>query len=77
MLPLLDTGEALLLRDAILLPTRIKLDQPAGKPDATRAFWREWGTVQPLWSAFVARCERSDRTEHLQAAGNEGLPIGD
>ncbi|MGQ3670896.1 ATP-binding protein [Xanthobacter sp. TB0136] len=48
MLPLLDTGEALLLGDAVLLPTRIKLDQPQVKPDsATRDFWKEWGTLQP------------------------------
>lgn len=48
MLPLLDTGEALLLGDAVLLPTRIKLDQPLVKPDsATRDFWKEWGTRQP------------------------------
>lgn len=48
MLPLLDTGEALLLGDAVLLPTRIKLDQPQVKPDsATREFWKEWGSLQP------------------------------
>lgn len=48
MLPLLDTGEALLLGDAVLLPTRIKLDQPKVKPDsATREFWKEWGSLQP------------------------------
>ncbi|WP_333703306.1 ATP-binding protein [Sphingobium yanoikuyae] len=48
MLPLLDVGEALLLGDAVLLPTRIKLDQPKVKPDsATREFWQEWGSLQP------------------------------
>ncbi|EPU1597365.1 ATP-binding protein [Klebsiella pneumoniae] len=48
MLPLLDTGEALLLGDAVLLPTRIKLDRPRVKPDsATRDFWREWGSLMP------------------------------
>ncbi|KTR83763.1 ATPase [Novosphingobium barchaimii] len=48
MLPLLDVGEALLLGDAVLLPTRIKLDQPKVKPDsATREFWQEWGALQP------------------------------
>lgn len=48
MLPLLDTGEALLLGDAVLLPTRIKLDQPQVKPDsATRDFWKEWGSMKP------------------------------
>jgi len=48
MLPLLDVGEALLLGDAVLLPSRIKLDKPAIKPDsATRDFWKEWSSVLP------------------------------
>ena len=43
ILPLLDVGEALILGDAVLLPTRIKLDRPIIPPDsATRAFWTEW-----------------------------------
>lgn len=58
MLPLLDTGEALLLGDAVLLPTRIKLDQPQVKPDsATRDFWREWGTAQPNKQLLEAAVE--------------------
>ena len=45
VLPLLDTGEALMLGDAVLLPSRIKLDLPSVKPDsATRDFWKDWGT---------------------------------
>ena len=41
-------GEALLLGDAVLLPTRIRLDQPQVKPDsATRDFWKDWGTLKP------------------------------
>jgi hypothetical protein len=48
MLPLLDVGEALLLGDAVLLPTRIKLDKPSVCPaSATRDFWREWGANSP------------------------------
>ncbi|MGY0780819.1 ATP-binding protein [Azospirillum argentinense] len=48
ILPLLDTGEALLLGDAVLLPTRIKLDAPKIAPDsATRNFWKEWGSNKP------------------------------
>ena len=44
ILPLLDIGEALLLGDAVLLPSRIKLDKPKITPDsATRDFWKEWG----------------------------------
>ncbi len=45
-LPLLDTGEALFLGDAVLLPTRIKLDAPKNLPDsATRNFWSEWASA--------------------------------
>jgi len=44
-LPLLDTGEALLLGDAVLLPTRVKLSPPKIEPlSQTRNFWQEWGT---------------------------------
>lgn len=43
MLPLLDTGEALLLGDAVLLPARIKLDKPTIEPDSgTLDFWSNW-----------------------------------
>ena len=43
ILPLLDTGEALMLGDAVLLPSRIRLDRPVITPDsATREFWKEW-----------------------------------
>lgn len=46
ILPLLDVGEALVLGDAVLLPTRVKLDQPEIKPEsATRNFWREWNST--------------------------------
>lgn len=57
-LPLLDTGEALLLGDAVLLPARIKLDIPQVKPDsATRNFWTEWGTVKPSEDGLEAAVE--------------------
>ncbi|MCQ4631226.1 ATP-binding protein [Shinella sp. CPCC 100929] len=58
ILPLLDTGEALLLGDAVLLPTRIKLDMPRVPPDsATRDFWREWGSAKPDDAAIAAAIE--------------------
>jgi len=57
-LPLLDTGEALLLGDAVLLPARIKLDIPQVKPDsATRNFWTEWGAVKPSEDSLEAAVE--------------------
>jgi len=58
LLPLLDTGEALLLGDAVLLPTRIKLDKPTIRPaSGTRDFWREWGTMQPDENAIIEAVE--------------------
>lgn len=62
MLPLLDTGEALLLGDAVLLPTRVRLDQPTVKPDsATRDFWKDWGSLMPDESQLrlAVECLRS------------------
>ena len=48
ILSLPDLGEALLLGDSILLPTRIKLDKPKIEPaSATRQFWAEWATQTP------------------------------
>ena len=58
ILPLLDTGEALLLGDAVLLPTRIKLDIPRVAPDsATRDFWKEWGSMKPDDAAIASAIE--------------------
>lgn len=43
LLPILDTGEALVVGDATLLPTRIRIAEPENKPDsATVAFWDRW-----------------------------------
>ena len=54
-LPLLESGEAILLGDAVLLPTRIKLDQPKIAPNsATRDFWKEWGAIQPDVTAITS-----------------------
>ncbi|WP_318466147.1 ATP-binding protein [Photobacterium leiognathi] len=43
ILPTLDTGEALVVGDASLLPSRIRIDEPNNKPDSgTVEFWKEW-----------------------------------
>ena len=49
-LPLLDVGEALVVGDAILLPSKLLLDRPS--PDhqpisATKNFWDEWDSIKP------------------------------
>jgi hypothetical protein len=63
VLPLLDTGEALMLGDAVLLPSRIKLDLPTITPDsATRDFWKDWGVQSPD-EAALARAVESLRSQ--------------
>lgn len=43
LLPILDTGEALVVGDACLLPARIRIAEPKSKPDSgTVDFWDEW-----------------------------------
>jgi len=43
ILPTLDTGEALIVGDASLLPSRIRIDEPKNRPNSgTVDFWDEW-----------------------------------
>lgn len=52
LLPILDTGEALVVGDASLLPTRVRVSEPRFKPDsATIDFWDRWDS-----SAVVKPC---------------------
>lgn len=47
ILPILDVGEALVVGDASLLPTRILISEPRIKPDsATIKFWKKWSTKE-------------------------------
>lgn len=44
LLPILDIGESLIVGDACLLPSRVKIKEPKEKPSsATIDFWTEWG----------------------------------
>ncbi|HEY9731920.1 MAG TPA: ATP-binding protein [Drouetiella sp.] len=66
VLPLLDTGEAILLGDAILIPSRIKLDVPTIKPDsATREFWTEWTTNASTEGALTDAVESLRRQSRV------------
>ncbi|MDO4921352.1 MAG: ATP-binding protein [Phascolarctobacterium sp.] len=48
MLPILDIGEALVVGDASLLPSRIRVTPPDMKPrSATIDFWDEWSKESP------------------------------
>ncbi len=43
ILPVLEIGEALIVGDSVLLPTKIKISEPTCKPSsATIDFWKEW-----------------------------------
>jgi hypothetical protein len=65
-LPLLDTGEVVLLGDAILLPARIKLKLPRIKPlSATLDFWKEWGERKPDSKAVAAGVETLRRQSRV------------
>jgi len=67
LLPILDTGEALVVGDATLLPTRIRIAEPDNKPDsATVAFWDRWSTDQQINS--VASAVDNWRKQSIQSA---------
>tara|TARA_R110002111_G_scaffold120260_3_gene183335 strand:+ start:1676 stop:3433 length:1758 start_codon:yes stop_codon:yes gene_type:complete len=67
MLPLLDTGEALLLGDAVLLPTRIKLDRPSIEPaSGTLDFWSKWSNTASDNDAIRLAVETLRRQTRVQ-----------
>lgn len=58
VLPLLDIGEAIVLGDSILLPSRIRLDMPKAKPlSLTKNFWREWAHTESDNTAIASAVE--------------------
>lgn len=63
VLPILDIGEALIVGDASLLPTRVLISEPTIKPDsATIKFWKEWsnkGAKQDIKNAVVGLRKQS------------------
>ncbi|KZD06124.1 ATP-binding protein [Thalassospira xiamenensis] len=49
LLPVLDVGEALVVGDASLLPTRVRVAEPKYKPNsATVEFWDRWNDKQAI-----------------------------
>lgn len=49
LLPVLDIGEALVVGDASLLPTRVVVSEPRFKPNsATVDFWDRWRDAEPV-----------------------------
>ncbi len=64
LLPVLDVGEALVVGDASLLPTRIRIAGPSMKPDSqTVAFWDRWNDKTP--KSDTENATRSWRRQNL------------
>jgi hypothetical protein len=64
MLPVLDIGEALVVGDAVLLPSRIRINKPDEEPlSATIDFWTEWSRrdVSPDWVLAAENMRRQRR----------------
>lgn len=64
MLPVLDIGEALVVGDAVLLPSRIRINEPTEKPlSATIDFWTEWSSkgVSSDWELAAENMRRQRR----------------
>jgi DNA helicase HerA-like ATPase len=64
MLPILDIGEALVVGDAVLLPSRILVNPPVEKPSsATVDFWTEWSRSDrnPDWALAAENMRRQRR----------------
>lgn len=55
LLPVLDTGEALVVGDASLLPTRIRVSMPEHRPNSgTVEFWDRWTSNKSVEGLTVA-----------------------
>lgn len=73
-LPLLDVGEAIVLGDAVILPTRIRLHKPTIAPrSGTMAFWSDWATKE-VRPADVAAAVEAMRRQSRTPAGHGTAP---
>jgi DNA helicase HerA-like ATPase len=64
VLPIMDIGEAIVVGDAVLLPSRIRINPPTEKPlSATVDFWTEWmkAAAKPDFIKAVENMRRQGR----------------
>lgn len=65
ILPTLDTGEALVVGDASLLPSRIRIDEPQNKPNSgTVNFWYVW--QNPVKDSRLSTAVDNWRKQNIQ-----------
>lgn len=65
-LPIMDVGEAMVVGDSVLLPSRIKIDPPTEKPlSATIDFWSRWqeSVTNTDFALAVENMRRQNRTK--------------
>lgn len=65
-LPIMDVGEAMVVGDSVLLPSRIKIDPPTEKPlSATIDFWSRWqeDVTNADFAKAVENMRRQNRTK--------------
>jgi len=73
VLPILDVGEALVVGDASLLPSRIRIQQPNARPSSgTVEFWNEWSSREP-----IEAIDQSVRAWRKQGFEEGGTPRDD
>jgi DNA helicase HerA-like ATPase len=69
LLPILDTGEALVVGDASLLPTRIRVMEPTQRPNSgTVDFWERWGEDRHVRG-------HSEAVEGWRRQSVQGVPV--
>lgn len=74
ILPALEMGEAVIVGDAILLPTRVKLSEPAHKPlSGTIDFWERW-MQEDVESDLVQAVENMRRQTRVAKAKGKAKP---
>jgi uncharacterized protein len=65
VLPILDTGEALVVGDASLLPSRVRIKEPNAKPaSGTVDFWDKWS--EPKYEEGINEAVTAWRKQNLQ-----------
>jgi Helicase HerA, central domain len=79
VLPALDPGEAVVIGDALVLPTRVKLDPPAIRPSSTtQPYWTLWANKPSSQAAIAAGAEalrNQFRAEPTQPAYRPRPPV--
>lgn len=73
VLPALDVGEAVIIGDALLLPSRVKFDVPAIRPaGSTQPYWALWASHASTREAIIAGAE-AFRDQFRGAEGGPAL----